>query len=77
MYVVKVVIGANCAQGGPEKGGFSIHLILSSLPGWRLRSRWAGIAVLHLQNHSPQKQRWCLDYCESDDAGTNKVRGVR
>jgi len=33
VYVVKVVIGANCAQGGPEKGGICVHLIFSSYPG--------------------------------------------
>ncbi len=62
---------------GQKKEGFCVHLILSSLPGWCLWSGWTGLAVLHLQNHHLKKQRWCLDYFESDDAGTNKVRVVR
>ena len=58
MDAIKEVIGANCAQGGQKKGGFSVHLILlKALPRRCVWMRWHGIAVYSLQNRSPQKNK--------------------
>jgi len=78
MYVVKVIIGANCAQGGPEKGGilcpFNPFKPTRVVP---LEQVGRDRRLEASEQFTSKKQTECLDYFYRDGARTNKVRGPR